>query len=367
MRLIASLLAATSISVHTPAQFQSAVEQLRPHGGTIVLLTGRYDALSVSGGLGGRLRIVGKPGAVVQDLVLDSTRYVTVGPLRIAPLTGDALLQVHASRNVLLRDLKVSARGTRFAAGLDIPDSTWVTVQSSEFTHCGDRSPNWVNCLRVQAASSHVLVDHSWFHDCLGCDFIHGRIGSFLTVRSSRFERALPCKLAAIDRSLLRANLGRYAGVRCKHQDLIELFAGDDLRFVRNYFGVYKQGGAQLYVTGPSSRTLIAHNVFRGTDPRVPGWESPVGVLIGGSSGGPIPRYVRIEDNKIYTGARRADGYTASISISAGYGWRIPRPQRPVIAHNVIGVMKTISRLCNGAKLIDNVILSGRDCSPPGG
>lgn len=368
MRLFASILAAATIPVHSPAQFQSAVEQLRPHGGTIVLLAGRYaDPLVVAGAFGGRLTIVGRKGARVQSLRLDSTRYVTVGPLKVTPLTGDALLQVSASRNILLRDLTVTARGTRWSAGVDIPDSTWVTIQQSEFTHCGDRSPNWVNCLRVQSGASHVLVDHDWFHDCLGCDFLHGRIGSHLTVRSSRFERALPCRLGEINRRLLRYHLGRYAGVRCKHQDLIELFAGDDLRFVHNYFGVYKQGGAQLYVTGESRRTLIAHNVFRGTDPRVPGWQSPVGILVGGSSGGPIPTYVRVEHNKIYTGAPRADGYAASISISAGYGWRIPRPQRPVIAHNVIGLLETRSRLCNGAKLIDNVILRGSACSPSRG
>jgi hypothetical protein len=362
MRLIASILAAAAIPVHSPAEFQSAVEQLRPHGGTIVLLRGRYGSLTVSGALGGRLRIVGKRGAVVQNLLLDGTRSVTAGPLRVEPLTGDALVEVRASRNILLRDLLVSARGTRYSAGVNIPDSTWVTVQSSEFSHCGDRSPDWVNCLRVQEESSHVLVDHDWFHDCRGCDFVHGRVGSHLTVRSSRFERALPCDLRKIDRRLLRANLGRYASVRCKHQDLIELFAGDDLRFVRNYFGVYKQGGAQLYVTGESRRTTIANNVFRGTDPRVPGWRAPVGVLVGGSSGGPIPTYVRIEHNKIYTGAKRADGYAASISISAGYGWRIPRAQRPVIAHNVIGLLETPTRLCAGATMIDNTILRGTKC-----
>jgi hypothetical protein len=367
MRLIASILAAAGIPVHTPAEFQSAVEQLRPHGGTIVLLAGRYtEPLVVSGGLGGRLRIIGRPGARVQSLQLDSTRYVTVGPLKVTPLTGDALLQVSASRNIVLRDLKVTARGTRYSAGVDIPDSSWVTVQQSEFTHCGDLSPDWVNCLRVQSGASHVLVDHSWFHDCLGCDFLHGRVHSHLTVRSSRFERALPCNLAKIDRRLLRINLGRYASVRCRHQDLIELFAGDDLRFVRNFFGVYKQGGAQLYVTGPSRRTLIANNVFRGTDPRVRSWQSPVGVLVGGSSGGPIPRFVRIEHNKIYTGAKRPDGYAASISISAGYGWRIPRAQRPVIAHNIIGLFETPSRVCNGAKMIDNTILRGTDCQKRG-
>ena len=83
MRLIASILAAASIPVHTPAQFQAAVEQLRPHGGTIVLLAGRYaDPLVVSGAFGGRLRILGRR-ARVQNLRLDSTRSVTVGPLKV--------------------------------------------------------------------------------------------------------------------------------------------------------------------------------------------------------------------------------------------------------------------------------------------
>lgn len=362
MRLIASILAAASIPVHTPAQFQSAVEQLRPHGGTIVLLPGRYASLSVSGGFGGRLTIAGR-NARVQSLVLSGTRYVTVGPLKVTPLTGDALLQVDSSRNITLRDVDVTAQGTRRSAGVDISGSTWVNIQHGEFSHCGDRSPNWVNCLRLQSTARHVVVTHSWFHDCLGCDFVHGRMDAFLTIRNSRFERALPCKLAALDHALLRQYLGRYAGVRCKHQDLIELFSGDDLRFVHNFFGVYKQGGAQLYVTGESRRTLIADNVFRGTDPRVPGWRARVGVLVGGGGGGPIPTYVRIERNKIYTGAPRADGYAGSISISRGYGWRIPPAQRPVIAHNVIGLLDTPSRLCNGARMIDNTILRGKDCA----
>jgi hypothetical protein len=350
------------IPVHSQAEFQSAVEALRPTGGTITLLPGRYEQLLVSGGFGGRLRIIGRPGARVQRLVLDQTRYVTVGPLKVVPLTGDAQVLVQGSRNVILRDLTVTARGSRRTAGVEIPDSTWVTIQQSEFSHCGDRSPNWVNCLTLREQARHVTVEHSWFHDCRGCDFVHGRVDSHLTIRNSRFERALPCNRRKLDRRLLRYYLGRYASVRCKHQDLIELFAGDDLRFVRNYFGVYKRGGAQLYVTGPSRRTTIADNVFRGTDARVPGWEARVGVLIGGGSGGPIPTYVRIEHNKIYTGAARKDGYAASISISAGYGWRIARAKRPVIAHNVIGLLETPARLCNGARMIDNTILRGRDC-----
>ncbi len=58
------------------------------------MLAGRYaDPLVVSGAFGGRLRILGR-AARVQNLRLESTRYVTVGPLKVTPLTGDALLQV---------------------------------------------------------------------------------------------------------------------------------------------------------------------------------------------------------------------------------------------------------------------------------
>jgi hypothetical protein len=368
MRLIATILAAAAgIPVHNQAEFQSAVTRLEPAGGTIVLLPGRYDqSLVVSGSFSGWLRIVGTRGARVQSLVVDGARHVSVGPLRVSPVSGDALLQVQASRNVVLHDLVVTAGGTRLSAGVEIPDSTWVTIQQSTFSHCGDLSPNWVNCLTLRDQARHVVVEHSWFHDCRGCDFVHGRVASGLTIRSSRFERALPCNLRKLDRRLVRSYLGRYASVRCQHQDLIELFSGDDLSFVHNYFGVYKRGGAQLYVTGESRRTTIANNVFRGTDPRVPNWQARVGILVGGSSGGPIPTYVRIERNKIYTGAKRGDGYAASISISNGYGWRIPRAKRPVIAHNVIGLMMTRSRLCNGARMIDNTILRGRDCQKRG-
>lgn len=349
--------------VHTPAEFTDAVTAVRSTGGNIVLFPGRYaEPLVVSGPLTGFVRIIGRPGAIVQTLTLENTRHISVGPLRVNPLAGNALVTVTGSRNINLHDLKVSAQSTRRSAGLDISDSTWVSIQQSQFSHCGDRSPDWVNCLRVQSSARHVSVVHSWFHDCLGCDFVHGRIGAFLTVRDSRFERALPCRLSALGLAAVRSYLGRYAGVRCKHQDLIELFAGDDLRFVHNYFGVYKKGGAQLYVTGESRRTLIADNVFRGTDARVPGWQARVGILVGGGGGGPIPTYVRILRNEIYTGAKRNDGYEGSISISRGYGWRIPAAKRPVIAHNVIGVLETPSRLCNGARMIDNTILRGRDC-----
>src|SRR2546423_8195957 len=98
MRVIATILAAAAtVPVHNQAEFQSAVSSLRPAGGTIVLLPGRYDQqLLVSGGFGGWLKIVGSPGAHVQELVLDGTRHVSVGPLKVTPLTGDARLQLEA-------------------------------------------------------------------------------------------------------------------------------------------------------------------------------------------------------------------------------------------------------------------------------
>ena len=63
-------------------------------------------------------------------------------------------------------------------------------------------------------------------------------------------SRALPCAI------------GR---VRCGHQDLIELFAGRWLRFEANRFGIYRMGGAQLYLTSAVDHVRITNNVFVGT------------------------------------------------------------------------------------------------------
>ena len=353
----------TAVHVHNRPEFQSAVSKLRATGGTIELGPNLYrDRLVVSGRFGGPLRIVGTKGARVQRLLLYRTRNVSIGPLTLTPISGDARIRVRASRSIVLHDLLVTARGTRHSAGVEIPDSRWVSIRRSTFTHCGDRSPNWSNCVLLREWAHHVTIADSRFHDCYGCDFVHGRIGSFLTVRGSRFERALPCRLSELDMRLVRLYLGKYASVRCDHQDPIELFSGDNLRFEHNHFGVYERGGAQLYITGESRRSTIANNVFVGTDPRVPGYRSRVGVLVGGSGGGPIPTFVRIVHNRIYTGARRTDGYAGSISISPGYGWRVPAGARPVIAHNVIGLLETPVRLCGRARMVANTILRGRGC-----
>ena len=242
----------------------------------------------------------------------------------------------------------MTARGSRWSAGVDIPDSTWVTVQQSEFSHCGDRSPNWVNCLRVQDQASHVLVDHDWFHDCLGCDFVHGRWNRDLRLVRNRFERALPCRI------------GR---VRCGHQDLVELFSGDGLVVERNRFGVYRIGGAQLYLTNSIDHVTIENNVFLGTDRLVPGYRARVGLIVGSRGFVRVPHYVKVVNNTILTGARRADGYEGSIRMSSMYG-AVPRAERPLLANNVIGVLEVPGHVCSELlQAASNVVLKGQACS----
>jgi hypothetical protein len=357
----ASPAAPTTYMVHNSHEFQSAVAATQASGGRIVLGPGRYAGPLVVSGTG-TSQIVGTPGVVVQELYLDGARNVSVGPLRISPLNGDAILNVSRSLNVKLHDLKVSALGTRFSAHVEIPDSNWVFVQRSQFSHCGDRAPHWVNCLWLRKWARNVIVENSWFHDCFGCDFVHGQVDSHLTIRSTRLERALPCRADRINWPLLRLNLGSYARQRCGHQDLVQISGGSDLRFVDNHFGMYKRGAAQLFLTGEIYRAKIAHNVFAATDSRVPGWRSRVGVIVGGTGGATLPRLVRVEYNEIYSGARRRDGYAASISVSPGYLWRVPLAKRPLIAYNVIALMQTPTRLCIGARLVENTILDGQEC-----
>jgi hypothetical protein len=208
----------------------------------------------------------------------------------------------------------------------------------------------WANCLLLWRFSHDVTVEDDWFHDCLGCDFVHGRFGSGLVIRRNRFERALPCRI------------GRR---RCGHQDLIELFAGRGLRVEANRFGVYERGGAQLYLTGHIDDVAIVNNVFLGTDPRVPGYRAHIGIVVG--SRGPrtlgLPRNVRIVNNTILTGARRSDGYLGSLRMSSRYA-TLPRRERPLLANNVIGVLAWPWPVCRvvGAS-VANVFEKGVACS----
>ena len=218
---------AATIRVRDDAQLDRAVRALARTGGTILLRPGRYRRLVVGPRSARPLGILGRRGVRIERVLFDGAQRVSLGRVTIAPISGDALVTVRGSHHVELDRLRVTAHRTRWSSSILIPDSHHVTLRRSELTHCGDRSPHWTNCLWLYRWARNILVEGNRFHDCFGCDFIHGRFRASLTIRGNRFERALPCRM------------GR---VRCGHQDLIELFAGRYLRVEGNHFGVYRQG-----------------------------------------------------------------------------------------------------------------------------
>ena len=341
---------AKTIRVKSEAGFAKAARKLRVSGGTIVLRPQLYRRLVIPSRRSTRpLKIVGMVGTRVEDVVFDRTQYVSFGRLRIGPIRGDALVEVNTSHHILLHDLLVSAQGSRYSASILLPDSRHVTIRRSRFTHCGDRSWAFVNCVTLWRWSHHTIIEDSRFHDCRGCDFVHGRFGTHLTLRRNRFERALPCR-----------KMGNY---RCGHNDLVQLFSGRRLRVAGNHFGVYKGGGAQLYLTNSVDYATIVNNVFVGTDPLVPGYRARMGIVIGSNASTRLPHYAKVVNNTILTGARRRDGYAGSIRMSSRYG-SVPRWKRPIVVNNVIGLLEAPARVCNGSqRFISNIVIQGKSCS----
>jgi hypothetical protein len=308
----------------------------------------QYGQLVVGSRSARPLRIVGVTGARVERFLLDHTQHVSLERLAIVPSGHDASLEIRASRDIDIDHLLVTARGTPYSASVTVPWSNGVTIRRSTFTHCGDRSPEWSFCLLLNFGGSHLLVEDSWFHDCYGCDFIHGRFGSVLTIRRNRFDRALPC---------------HFDRVRCGHQDLIELFSGRFLRIEGNRFGVYRQGGAQVYITNDTDRVEIVNNLFVGTDPRVPGYRARVALVVGSRESKRLPHRVTIANNTILTGYRRRDGYFGSIRMSSLYG-AVARRLRPVLANNVIALLRDTWPVCQAVQAsLSNVIVDGTACS----
>jgi hypothetical protein len=345
--------ASKTIAVRNDKQLQAAVRKLRNSGGTIRLRPRFYRLLIVPPRSGRPLRIVGRPGVRIERVILDRTKNVSLAQVTIAPRTQDAVVEITDSKHIDLRGLVVTAKGTPYSASVQVHRSRYVKVRGSRFTHCGDRSREFPFCLQLFRRTQHITVEGNRFHDCHGCDFIHGRFGSNLTIRRNRFERALPCRFSL---------LGRY---RCGHQDLIALFAGRHLRIEGNYFGVYKYGGAQLYLTGPVDHVSIANNLFVGRDPRVPGYRSRMAIIVGAKGSDRLPRFVEIVNNTILTGFKRIDGYEGSLRISRAYRYGgYSRRERPLIANNVIALLRTYGRVCFGARgSISNVIVRGHRCS----
>jgi hypothetical protein len=340
---------APTVRVGGQAGLDAASRRLRATGGTIVLRPRLYRELVVSWRAGKRLRIVGMRGTRIERLVFDGARHVSFGRVAIRPIRGDALVDVRSSSSILLHDLVVTARGTRYRSGIRIPDSRHVRIRRSDFSHCGDRSPRFAHCVLLWRWASNVVIEDNRFHDCRGCDFVHGRFGAYVTIRRNRFDRALPCR--------------GMSAHRCGHQDLVQFFAGRHLRVARNHFGVYRSGGAQLYLTNDVDHATIVNNVFVGTDRRVPGYRARMGIIVGSAASRRLPHYAKILNNTILTGARRKDGYAGSIRMSSRYGG-ILRRKRPIVANNVIGLLKRRMHVCSAARLFArNVVLRGTRCS----
>jgi len=337
-----------AIQVHDGTQFAAAVRALRTTGGTIELRRNHYGGELVVGSRSARpLRIMGERGVRVESLLLDRTQHVSVSRLTIAPLGEDAWLRVSGSRDVDVHDVLVTAKRTRYRATLQVIESKRVTIRHSEFRHCGDRSPLFSNCLHLKHGTRHVRIVDNWFHDCRGCDFVHGLFGYDVALRGNRFERALPC------------HIGRE---RCRHQDLVSFWSGDRLLVERNSFGVYRRGAAQLYLIRGVDRVTIVNNVFRGTDSRVPRYRARVAIIVGSKGSKRVPRRVRIVNNTILTGARRIDGYAGSIRMSGRY-WGLQMRKRPLLANNVIGLIQDPHHVCSVARsAVENVVLRGVAC-----
>src|SRR5918999_185490 len=339
---------AKTIRVAGDAQFAAAVRQLRWTGGKIVLRPRLYRRLVVGPRGRAPLRIVGTRGARVQHVVFDGAQHVYFGRVRVGPISGDALVEVWRSRDIVLHDLVVSARRTGFSSSVLVANGVRVTVRRSNFMHCGDRARDFVNCVTLYRWSHRVVIEDNVFHDCWGCDFVHGRFGSRLVIRRNRFDRALPC------------SMGRH---RCGHNDLVQLFGGRHVLVEGNRFGVYREGGAQLYLTNWVDYATIVNNVFVGTDPRVPGYHARMGIVIGSNASRRLPHHAKVINNTILTGTRRRDGYAGSIRMSSRYS-RVPRWKRPIVANNVIALLEQPARVCNGSqRFLNNLVLHGRDCS----
>jgi hypothetical protein len=341
-----------TIVVHNVRGFEHASSVLRRSGGTIVLRPGTYSSLVLGPRSGARLHVVGHGGVRIGGFLLSRTRSVSISGLRIGPVDGDAELRLEGAAGIDLDNLTVSARGTRYRAIVFVASARRVRIRHSVFSHCGDRSPDFANCVTLNRGADNVIIEDNRFHDCHGCDFIHGRFGNWLTIRRNRFDRALPCH-----------HITRY---RCGHNDLVQLFAGQWLRVERNHFGVYRAGGAQLYLTDDVDHATVVNNVFLGTDPVLPGYRARMGIVIGANESKRLPYYAKIVSNTILTGYLRRDGYKGSIRMSSRYG-SVSRWKRPIVANNIIGLLETSWRVCGASqRFVANLVLRGTNCEDEG-
>ena len=138
------------------------------------------------------------------------------------------------------------------------------------------------------------------------------------------------------------------SGDRCKHQDLVSFWSGNRLLVERNSFGVYRYGAAQLYLIRGVDRVSIVNNLFRGTDPKVAGYQARVAIIVGSKGSKRVPRGVRIVNNTILTGDtphRRLRG----LDPDERRVLAPPAYRRPLLANNVIGLLEDPHHVCSVA------------------
>ena len=238
-------------SVGSVAGFEAAVTAMRTTGGTITLGPGRYPTkMRIGPRSSRRLIITGPPGgrAVVRAIVLNRTQAVTIHKLHVRAMVRDGGIHTIYSRHIKLHNLTFTAIDTTRKVGINLDHSNHVTVDDSVFAHCGDNTPRWSMCILPRYASN-VIIEDNRFHDCLGCDFIHGRAGPNLLIKSNTFNRALAC---------------HHTWEKCGHQDMIELFLANGMTVRDNIFGVNEFGGAQLYMALAVDHVRVARQPVPG-------------------------------------------------------------------------------------------------------
>jgi hypothetical protein len=336
-------------SVTSAAGFEAAVAAMRSSGGTITLNPGTYPTkMRIGPRSSQRLLISGPAGgrAVVRAIVLDHTQAVTIHKLHIRAMARDGGIHAISSLHIKLHNLTFTAIDTTRKVGINLDHSSHVIVNHSAFAHCGDNTPRWSMCILPRFAS-YVTIEDNRFHDCLGCDFIHGRAGPKLLIKSNTFNRALAC---------------HHTWEKCGHQDMIELFLANGMVVRDNVFGVSEFGGAELYMALAVDHVRVLDNLFLAHDPRAPKVVPRAGILVGTKAALRVPHDVDIINNTILSGSPRPDHDSLSIVVSHRY-LGLKRAWRPLIANNILGKQLSPNLVCPRLRRsTHNVIEQGVAC-----
>ena len=238
-----------------------------------------------------------------------------------------------------------------------IAASANVRIARGTFTRCGEgQTPRAGYCLLLRGTSG-LHIRSSRFFDCFGCDFVHGVDNRSLTIRTSTFHRA---RLGRCGRSI----------ARCPHQDLVQLVRGGPVVIDRNVFGLNQfPGAAQVYVNGGVRGLRITNNLFRARDAAIPGARVHTSLWIGNRRDRDVPRDVLVAQNTILGGATRTmsqETYPTRTSIFFPHVYKgIPVADRPVVANNVIKLLRSAHRKCPFVRAFSgNVVIDGVTCEP---